>query len=266
MALISAAVVAFIIVRFVWRAASEPVSDSTRATTSSTGPRSAQVAERAVRSGQTGKIPIVLYANYSLIAGLAAVALLVVFGAREISTRRMLGPMYEKGVIASGPDQPVRVDALRFQFKGITRADSGRLLADIGPEGLFDVVEIRVFDHSTRTLLHDTGWENRYRTNLAMRATRQGESGIIMLTGTDFRWPERIDLWLQVAQPDSQRPIVRTRPPSRSAGGNLPASGEPEVVWQEARAGTWSYDARGGAITWREDSQHKADTTCTVVF
>jgi len=141
-----------------------------------------------------------------------------------------------------------------------------------------DVIELRVFDHATRTLL--TGWDGtgaNYVPSAATRTLLTGWDGTganyvpsalsVRLLSFGRQIPDSVDVWFRAASHPAGNPITRLK---GVAGSSVPLPGGSLSV-REIRAGASSYSVRYSPGTGRLEyvwaaSNASADHACSVVF
>ena len=200
-------------------------------------------------------------------------------------------PGYEQGVVKSRPDLSVNVGQLKTQLgfiarreaDGATRVENGlgaplqvpltwpqqapaagsELQVSLGGGG-YDIVEIRVFDHATRKLLHDSAWEKAPVKNSEFTAKQWGRRSSLLLT-TKKDWPKQLDLWLRIVEHAEglnvkDRWVMRAASPLTRDGST--------ITMAEAHPGTRNYKLHHptGRIEWLPGVPDDAESKCTVVF
>ena len=98
-------------------------------------------------------------------------------------------------------------------------------------EKLLDILELRIFDHETRTLLSDVNQNFGYRVL---------PSNLIQLYGLGADLPEKVDVWLRLQSYDPSDKALRLNP-TRGATCQLPGG---TLKLTDLRAGSWAYDSR----------------------
>lgn len=188
----------------------------------------------AVRLGQTGWVLGVLLITgvaLSLAAGAAGQADLADFNFDEPP------PGYEKGVQVADRNQRFKADNLQFQASPLRWAKEGwlrlpaegqgpgeELFLNLGLSGGYEIVEIRLFDHATRELIHDSAWQYPGEHTKDFFVERIGSGNWLRLNETGGVFPDRLDVWLRLATERGGHTFVLTANTGASAshdGGEL---------------------------------------------
>ncbi len=191
------------------------------------------------------------------------------FGVSKI--RRMDGPNALKALeFPMFPDDMLHA----ARFPELAEGDWDCLLINVADNGshgnklmkYFDVVQFRVFDHSTRKLLWDSDW--RYNENPKFTSgSLTGQDIPVFVARRDQKWPDTIDLWFRVDLLNNGKnthQMLSVEPNYSIAGGD---TGRVQI--DEIRAGTWnhSYSESGGdEVTWIEQSTGSEASECSVVL
>ncbi|MBL7646731.1 MAG: hypothetical protein JNK74_11130 [Candidatus Hydrogenedentes bacterium] len=160
----------------------------------------------------------------------------------------------------------------RGRFPELEEGDWDCLLVDIGGRQQFpkdfDVVQIRVFDHETRSVLWDS--DSRYhKLEQDVEFTGGFVSALnnaVFLARRGGKWPENIDLWFRVdLLKDS--PSAHHHLPVGKTDMAITTGGTGWVEIEEVRAGSWNveYSEGGGEVTWLALNP-ESESHCTVVL
>ncbi|MCH7228904.1 M56 family metallopeptidase [Haloferula sp. A504] len=223
-----------------------------------------------VRLGRVGWVLAVL-----ALGGIALAVVLGGLGRNDLADFDFDDPPggYEKGVEVADRDQVYRVDGLRFEASPLewvpvrgeagARSEEGpqwELNLDLGEDSGYEVVEIRLFDHSSREHLHTSKWREPRVENPDFLVERIGASASLRLRETGGSLPEAIDVWLRVVTEDSGP--VFSIPAVEGAVATLDGS---ELVITRLFAGSASGRGDGtGAMEWDMTTLQDQDRTLTL--
>ncbi len=108
---------------------------------------------------------------------------------------------YEKEILPADEQHRISVGSLDFQLSDVVRTKDGAIEASIGLDHGFEIIAFRLFDHSTRKLIHDSRWElNTDSDAPKYRVSRLGETDRIRIEELTGQLPETIDLWLRLVE------------------------------------------------------------------
>jgi predicted Ser/Thr protein kinase len=236
--------------------------------------------------GRTGRFPRPKTIALTL-AGVAT-ALFLSHVVKQHSDRPGVLGLYERAV-SSGADLTVEAGPQRFTVRSVLRNDRGGQLHlgdgrgaplnsldlksnpqlvqqgewldlanvsfGIAPDQpnqhlLFDIIETRVFDHETRTLLgsksdgRSVGWELT-------------DHGMLQIRSAGRPLPDKVDLWFRAACHTTTNGILTLLP---AEGYNTKLAGGKLTV-REIRSGQWGYQLRGNQISWFEKPMRRQGST-----
>jgi beta-lactamase regulating signal transducer with metallopeptidase domain len=181
---------------------------------------------------------------------------------------------YEKRVEVANRDQEFQVDGLHFKAaplkwmhvsaKDPDASEEGsqwELNLDIGEESGYEIVEIRLFDHRTRELIHNGNWREPRVENPKFLAERIGDSSSVRIRELGGSLPEKIDIWLRVVS-QGAGPIFSI-PAAEGAAASRDGS---DLVITKLFAGTANGRGDGptGEMVWDMATVHAQDRSVTV--
>jgi beta-lactamase regulating signal transducer with metallopeptidase domain/protocatechuate 3,4-dioxygenase beta subunit len=180
---------------------------------------------------------------------------------------------YEKGIEVADAQQEYRVDGLRFAasplrwetegWMRLPEAEQGsgeELFLDLGVADGFEIVDIRLFDHATRDLIHTDRWQRPGDHERKFFAERIGSTRLMRIQETGGILPGKIDVWLRLAT-QASGPVFKI--PAKE-GASVTQDGS-ELVVTKLFAG--SANGRGGPtgeMVWDATTVHNQDREVTL--
>ena len=119
-----------------------------------------------------------------------------------------------------------------------------------GPD-LLDILEVRIFDHETRTLISQLhprfGWQVI-------------QPNLLQVYGLGKELPAKVDVWLRVQSYDATVQVTCLKP-TKGASCTLPRG---VLSLQDIRSGSWAYDSQKGGYHLQLDNEKVRSEVSTV--
>ncbi|MHC1768881.1 MAG: M56 family metallopeptidase [Verrucomicrobiia bacterium] len=119
---------------------------------------------------------------------------------------------YERGIKVADRHQRFEVEGLQFQASALQWEREGwlrlpdseqgpgwELFLNLGARGGYEIVEVRLFDHATRKLIHSSKWRNPDVARPKFVVERVESSSWLRMKETGEPFPDRMDIWLRLA-------------------------------------------------------------------
>ena len=216
--------------------------------------------EALLRCGQGLRPQLTWMSGGALV--IATIVVLLLGGAVGQNGEPGLSPRYETAPSA-GPDHTHRVGPNTFQVREVRAVDSAVVIALSPSSDLYDVIELRIFDHATRDFLggirEDTVQEVHRR--LAFELTGDG----LRIESLGEPLPTAVDIWVRVHSYDS--PDVATM---ESGPGHSVQIGGAKVLIVQMMAGAKPYRTRQSetgktVVDWGGDDQRIGEDVSTTI-
>jgi Zn-dependent protease with chaperone function len=181
---------------------------------------------------------------------------------------------YERSIKAADRNQRFTADGIQFQASPLQWGKEGWLLLpkeeqgpgeelflNLGVSGGYEIVEIRLFDHATRELIHDSAWQQPGNQSQDFFVQRIGSGNWLRMKETGGMFPEKIDVWLRIVTSRPGNTIVL-----RAEDGALAQWNGIEVVVTSLLEGVMNGRGSdpGGGMIWDLSSAHDRDRATTV--
>ncbi|TWU37855.1 Methicillin resistance mecR1 protein [Novipirellula aureliae] len=182
-------------------------------------------------------------------------------------------PGYEKGIQVADRNQRFTVDGLPFQASPLRWEQEGwlrlpkdqqgpgeELFLNLGVSGGYEIVEIRLFDHATRELIHDSKWRSPEVNRPEFVSERIGLENWLRIKETGGTLPDTMDVWLRLATERGGHVFVLPAKTGASASHN-----GSEVVITTLLAGSMNgKSGPSGEMQWDLATVHAEDRELTV--
>ncbi|MBP8303903.1 MAG: hypothetical protein KBE04_07240 [Phycisphaerae bacterium] len=172
----------------------------------------------AIRLGRTGWVLGLLLVGGAALAALAGNA-----GRTDLEDLDLENPpsAYEKGIRVADRTQRFKVDGLPFhagplrwekegwlRLPGDQQGPGEELFLNLGVSGGYEIVEVRLFDHATRRLIHDTAWQHPGEQTRDFFVERIGSTNWLRMKELGGVFPDRLDVWLRIAVSSPGKTLV----------------------------------------------------------
>ena len=180
---------------------------------------------------------------------------------------------YEKEIRVADRNQRFEVEGIQFQASPLKWEKEGwlrlpkeqqgpgeELFLNIGASEGYEVVEVRLFDHATRKLIHDSKWQPPALQQSEFLVERLGATNWLRLKETGGTWPDRLDVWLRLVTARPGRTFVL----AATNGASAEADGSKLVITQLFAGMAGGESTPTGEIQWDAATLRSQDRALTI--